>query len=249
VSLTITIPLGKGPKTFTCKEKEKEWWEQSYLYECTKEKEPDTPKPEPPPTPPNRYREIFFCWAKADLNEGKCEPGPLDMGKESADNSAKAAAKNQQSFKELAADFRERYKVTQVTGYTSPEGPLGPLGKFEGNKVLADERAAKALELANERACFPRRSEICFAGGLEGVTRVNGGPISSKRAPEYPLLRKAEIRLAPPEETKEPEAATKSPVLNLPSDYLQCPQNVIDLAFPPQKEAKPDKQDVGPPCP
>jgi hypothetical protein len=228
-SVIFTIPLEKFPKKFTCKEKQKEWWEQSYLYECTKEKEPAPPEPKPPAPLSDRDHEIFFCWAKAELNEDQCKPGPLDKGKESADNSAKAAAANKKALGDLAGDFRDGYKVTGVTGYTSPEGPAEPLGKFEGNKVLADERGTEALKIVASRACFPRRPEVC---GIAGITPVNGGSLSGS-APEYPLLRKATIHLVPAP-SSEPGKPAKPGSLDLPKDYLQCPQEVIDRAFPKQ---------------
>lgn len=234
-SVTITIPLEKPPKKFQCKDKQKEWWEQSYLYECTKEKEPSPPKGEPPAAQTARDREIFFCWAKADLNEGKCAPGPLDKGKESADSSAKAAAANKQALQDLRKDFSDGYQVTGVTGYTSPEGPAGPLGQFEGNKVLADERGAKAVEIAGQ-TCFPRRTEICIPGGVTGVKPANGGSLPGSAA-EYPLLRKATLHLAPPspKQKSEPE---KPVDLNISPTYQFCPPEVIELAFPKQSSKK-----------
>jgi hypothetical protein len=228
-SVTLTIPLEKSAKSFKCKDKQKEWWEQSYLYECTKEKEPSPPKPEPPAQKLAHHREIFFCWANADLNEGKCQPGPLDKGKESADNSAKAAGANKQVLRDLAEDFRDDYQVTAVTGYTSPEGPAGPRGQFEGNKVLADERGAKALKIANE-VCFPRRPEVCISGGLTGVTPGNGGSLAGSAA-EYPLLRKATIHLAAPR-AKGTTESDKPSDLKLSPDFMYCPPDVLELAFP-----------------
>ena len=239
-TVTITIPLEKGAKTFKCKDKQKEWWEQAYFYECTKEKEPAKQEPPAPLSPTDH--EIYFCWATPKLNEGKCEPGPLDKGKQSAANSAKAAAANKQELSRLAGDFREGYRVTGVTGYTSPEGPDEPLGKFEGNKTLADERGAKTLEIAKE-ACFPRRPEICITGGPTGVVPANGGSLPG-RPEEYPLLRKAMIHLAPPSQPGQTDAPAKRSDLQLPKDYLQCPRQVIDLAFGNQSSKKqpgPDK--------
>jgi hypothetical protein len=230
--IILTIPLEKAPRKFTCKDKRKEWWEQSYTYQCTKEKDPAPPKTEPPAPLAARDREIFFCWAKAVLNEGQCKPGPQDKGKESADNSAKAAAANKQALDDLNKDFGAGYKISGVTGYTSPEGPPGPLGEFEGNKILADERGTEALKIIASRSCFPRRPEICIPGGVAGITPANGGSLPGS-APDYPLLRKATVHLVPPAPASEPGKPEK-PSLDLPKDYFDCPPQVIDLAFPKQ---------------
>jgi hypothetical protein len=236
-NVILTIPLEKGAEVFKCKDKEKEWWEEVYQYECTQEKEPSPPS-KPPAALSARDREIYFCWATTDFNEGKCsKAGPLDKGKESADNSAKAAAANAQALTALRGDFSDRYKVTAVTGYTSPEGPPGPRGKFEGNIALADDRGKEALNIVASRACFPRKPEIC---GLTGITPANGGSLPGS-AGEYPLLRKATIHLEPPPPSSEP-SQPKKPGLNLPEDYLQCPPGVIELAFGKERSKKlPDK--------
>lgn len=240
VFVRLEVPLEKAPRTFTCKTKQKTSFVFNYSYVCWKE--PSPPKPESPAKLDPREREIFFCWAKTDLNKGKCVPGPRDKGKESADKSAEAAAKNQQNLKDLRADFGDRYRLTTVTGYTSAEGPEAPAGKFPGNEVLRNKRAEEALSQA-DLACFPRKPELCFPGGLKGVTKLNGGqPPGHPAESEYPLQRKATLHLEPPLQPTGTDAPHKPNLQLPPKDYVECPAEVIRLAF--RGESPPKKEDV-----
>jgi len=229
-NFTLTIPLGPKPKTFECKDKVKEWWEQSYLYECVKEREPDTPKPEPPaqPTPLGpQTRSVYFCYSTAEVNDNKCAQSPADPSRKSYEKLGRDYQKlNEESKAGLQADFSNKYSVTEVVGYTSPEGPDKPAGPFEGNVRLAQDRAKAALEFA------------IGPGREKGVAIRGGGSIPGPES-DYPLFRRSEIRLSPPAAapaTAQPDAPKID--LRIDPEYLNCPPQVQDLAFPPEKEAK-----------
>lgn len=217
-SLSWEIRFGKTTPTFSCKDKVNEWWEWSYAYECTKEKEPDTPKPPDKLDPLTRT--VYFCYSTTELNDNKCAKSPADPHRKSYEKLARDYQKlNEETKEALKADFAKGYYVSEVVGHTSPEGPAGPRGTFEGNVPLAEDRAKAGLKFA-------------IGPGREKGVNLRGGGSGKGPESDYPLFRIAEIRLAPPEKTKEPDAPTKPPDLNLPTDYLKCPPEVINLAFP-----------------
>ncbi len=55
--------------------------------------------------------------------------------------------KNKVVFAEIQALLGQGYRLTQIHGFTSPEGPIGPKkgSSFEGNQMLAQERADAVL--------------------------------------------------------------------------------------------------------
>lgn len=183
--LKWTIPLGKVPR-FECPVREKVTLVEVVKFTCEKYVFV------PPKVPDFRTRYIYFQWASTDLNNNLAGEGDLTSGNLSA----------------LITDFKEGYRVSTITGFTSPEGPMGRLGRFEGNTKLAAERAEKAKDHVKD-ACLqtmgtwglspqlPRLSmrpsnplDGCFVGGEKAVVprgcgegtapRCTGGELYTK---------------------------------------------------------------------
>ena len=195
----------------------------------TREREPYSPQPEPPaqPTPLGpQTRSVYFCYSTAEINDNKCAKSPADPSRKSYEKLGRDYQKlNADNKAGLQSDFANKYFVTEVVGYTSPEGPDKPAGPFEGNVLLAQDRAKAALEFA-------------IGPGREGVTIRGGGSIPGPES-DYPLFRRSEIRLSPPPAAPaagQPGAPKID--LRLDPDILNCPPQVQDLAFPPEKESK-----------
>lgn len=224
-SLVFTIPLGKSTPTFTCKDKVTEWWEKVYFYTCTKEPDPEKPKPDVPAKLDPLVLPVYFCYSTAELNDNVCAKSPADPHRKSYEKLGRDLKQtNDETKSTLKSAFDKGYSVSKVVGLTSVEGPIKPGPGFEGNQLLSEDRAKAALEFA------------IGPGRERGVQLVGAGPESSKE-PEYPLMRRADIHLAPPANVSPGEPDAKKPDLFKRLDF-NCPPNVQDLAFPPDKEAK-----------
>jgi hypothetical protein len=224
-SLVFTIPLGKTTPTFTCKDKETEWWEKLYFYTCTKEPEPEKPKPDVPAKLDPLVLPAYFCYSTAELNDDICANSPADPHRKSYEKLGRdLKRKNDETKSALKAALDKGYSVSKVVGFTSIEGPIKPGPGFEGNELLSKDRAKAGLEFA------------IGPGRESGVELQGAGPESSKE-PDYPMKRRAEIHLVPPAAVHTGQADTKKPDLFKRLDF-SCPPNVQDLAFPPDKETK-----------
>jgi hypothetical protein len=75
------------------------------------------------------------------------------------------------------------FQVTNVAGFTSPEGPLEPNKKFIGNKALAQARAVAAARKV-QAACPQATAEDAKAGPTAGACFVSGAQAAGAADPE-----------------------------------------------------------------
>jgi uncharacterized protein DUF4157 len=132
VVVTGSIPLGSTPK-FDCPTRERVTVVETVNFVCAKEEyvpPHDVPAPEKK-VPDSRKRYIYFLHAQDKVNHDLVGEGDL-------------TASNLDALKH---DLSEGYRVSEITGYTSPEGPMKRGPGFEGNVALAKERAVAAKNL------------------------------------------------------------------------------------------------------
>ncbi|HET7841455.1 MAG TPA: DUF4157 domain-containing protein [Terriglobia bacterium] len=177
---TWTYQFG-GPPKFDCPTQEQVTLVQVVKFECQKEEHVPPPK-----RPDSRTRYIYFKWSKKDLNyslEGDLTGENLDA---------------------LRKDLEEGYRVSAITGYTSPEGPMKAGPGFEGNISLAKERADAAKDQvlqickgimglraiiegkwapASPFSAEPPNVDSCFVGGANAVV-----PLRCDQVPGEPCV-------------------------------------------------------------
>jgi len=146
-----------------------------------------------------------------------------------------------ENLSELRNDFSNGYKISSITGFTSPEGPMDPQGAFEGNKALGLKRARTALAKLRDY-CMPRRDEACFAGDPEKMP-VDGGElhtlvkkhkeVEGKRLAEHAVdefegnvpKEKSEFEINPD------ESSQRSPELQKALEKKKTPKQRADLVY------------------
>jgi hypothetical protein len=82
----------------------------------------------------------------------------------------------------LTGDLRDGYQVSNIRGFTSPEGPLAPHKGFMGNEELARKRAVAAAKLVRsvcptKKGKAPGSADSCFVGGESAVTPTGEGEL------------------------------------------------------------------------
>ena len=85
------------------------------------------------------------------------------------------------SISEISVLLGKGYRVTNITGFTSPEGTLKPSHGFEGNEGLAERRAQAALAMI-QQTCSPLRmrdSVNCAPNVAKELKPVGGGELHS----------------------------------------------------------------------
>lgn len=83
----------------------------------------------------------------------------------------------------LRANLADGFQVTNVAGYTSPEGPMGPGPGFIGNIALAQKRADAAARQV-QAACPQGKAEDKKAGPTAGACFVTGTQAKGADDPE-----------------------------------------------------------------
>jgi hypothetical protein len=135
----------------------------------------------------------------------------FDYAKDSIDRSQSAS-----ELSALAQNLNDGFQVTNIAGFTSPEGPMPPgRGRFIGNTALAQARADAAKQQV-ETLCPPTASP-CIAGGANvagspdpelytrvtvddsgQVVEVEGAPLADAAVGDF-LVAPAEERHRTPE--------------------------------------------------
>jgi hypothetical protein len=114
---------------------------------------------------------------------------------------------------EIISYIRQGYTIARIDGFTSPEGPLGrhPSGRFEGNILLAQERADKArddvrealrqalqLQISNETTNQRFRTALASGFPVAGQAESFGSRPSQPDIPEGQLYSHLTTTLAAP---------------------------------------------------
>lgn len=128
------------------------------------ETERDVPAHDVPikvPVTDHETRTIYFDYARDSI----------DAGRSAADLAS------------LGTLLGTGFQVTNVAGFTSPEGPMEPNRKFIGNKALAQARAVAAAR-AVQSACPQVGAEDAQAGPTAGACFVGGAQAAGAADPE-----------------------------------------------------------------
>ncbi len=250
VTPTVTLkgPLPGEPKLpkFDCPTREKLTVVEVVKFKCVKE-EYTPPHDVPPPekkVPDSRERYIYFLYAKDKVNHNLVGEGDLTAA----------------SLDALKGDFRDGYRVAQITGYTSPEGPMQPRGHFEGNIALGKERAEAAKKLVLERCAgdIPMRAvtgqlpvqipqvswqppnllDACFVGGADAVVPQGGGELHTKVEKGKELEGKPLAKHAVGEfEGAKEETPQRTPELMKQLEQKATPEEKAELVYPKLRRA------------
>jgi Domain of unknown function (DUF4157) len=158
VTATVTVDLDPPPKV-ECP-KEKIHLEDRPVYSCVKETfvpPHDESKEIEKQISDTRERYVYFIKATDKLNPDVAGEGDL----------------SEMNLTELRNDVGKGYKVSAISGFTSPEGPMKRAGTFEGNRALGLRRARTALGIVRNN-CISRSDEACFAGDPEKMPADGG---------------------------------------------------------------------------
>ncbi len=162
---TVTYTPGSPAQDFKC-----ETTTFPVTYKCTKQE--TTPPRDVPiivnlPFPP-RTHNLYFDFANDNVTSAKNKYGK---------DHPNIVARNEETFQKVREDLQHGFRISAITGFTSPEGPMGAgKGKFEGNEKLAQERADAAFRVFAEGGlCAIYREEACFTPSKDAVKRVAGG--------------------------------------------------------------------------
>lgn len=145
VGVSLQIQWGAEPRRPPrCEER---WVRSGFTYDCMEER--DVPPQQLPgrrdvTRVDQRAYNLFFRYATANFDD----------------------ARNAQAVAALQQDLGANFQVTEIEGWTSPEGPMGRgAGGFEGNDALSGERAEAARRRVADELCPPDTS--CFAPGAQ----------------------------------------------------------------------------------
>ncbi|PPL00688.1 protein of unknown function [Parapedobacter indicus] len=90
-------------------------------------------------------------------------------------------ARSAQMLTEITTLLQEGYRVTRVTGHTSPEGPMQRGRRFEGNEQLGQSRATAALaemeSICAAQQLRMRDSRRCTADAIRDVQPIGLGEL------------------------------------------------------------------------
>ncbi len=157
----IEFTPGRGNKKEDCR-REKRSVVEIPRFRC--ETERDVPAHDVPikvPVTDRETRTIYFDYAKDSI----------DAGRSAADLAALPTL--------LAGGFQ----VSNIAGFTSPEGPMEATKKFIGNKALAQDRAVAAAR-AVQAACPQKTAPDTQAGPTAGACFVAGAQAAGAADPE-----------------------------------------------------------------
>jgi hypothetical protein len=225
--VVITVTPGKTSPQPKCPT-EKVRIGKKPVYRCVKETlvpPHDETKETEKQVPDTRERYVYFVKSTDNLNSDVAGEGDLST----------------KNLGELRSDFAEGYKVSGITGFTSPEGPMKPTGTFEGNKALGLRRAKTAMGIVRQN-CFPRREDVCFAGDPEKMP-ADGGELHTLVQKGKEVEGKRLASHAVEEfEGKEPrehsdvasnpdESAQKTPELQKALEKRTTPERQADLIY------------------
>jgi hypothetical protein len=189
--VTLTIELGKRPKQVRCQDS---YFERSipvYAYECTRL----IPEQQQTHT---QTRSLYFEYA----SETVAARGRSADRRRQAENE-RGAALNDQEIPRIQELIDQGWQVSEIKGYTSPEGPREPRreGGFSNNE-LARKRSAAARDyiqsLCNPNGALTMRQRTCIIPNapVEGVgellsaegpggEELEGTPLIREVAPEF----------------------------------------------------------------
>jgi Domain of unknown function (DUF4157) len=227
VTANVIIDLDTPPPKVDCP-KEKIHLEDRPVYSCVKESfvpPHEESKEIEKQVPDTRERYLYFIKSTDNLNPDVAGEGDL----------------NKLNLSELRNDLGKGFKVSSITGFTSPEGPMKRAGTFEGNKALGLRRAKTALGIVRAN-CIPRSDEGCFAGDPEKMP-VDGGELHTlvQKGKEVEGKRLAshavdEFEGKVPKETSDvvnnpEETPQRSPELQKSLDKRATPEQQAELVF------------------
>lgn len=90
-------------------------------------------------------------------------------------------ARSARMLTEITTLLQEGYRVTRVTGHTSPEGPMQRGRRFEGNEQLGQNRATAALaeieSICTAQELSMRDSRRCTADAVRDVQPIGMGEL------------------------------------------------------------------------
>lgn len=113
----------------------------------------------PVPYRDTRNRFIYFDYANANIDR----------------------ARSAQMLAEITTLLQAGYRVTHITGHTSPEGPTQQGRRFEGNEQLGQNRASAALteieSICSAQQLSMRDSRQCTAGVVRDVQPLGLGEL------------------------------------------------------------------------
>jgi Domain of unknown function (DUF4157) len=147
-------------------------------------------------------------------------------------------ARSAGELSELSLQLAEGYQVTNVEGFTSPEGPMGPGRRFRGNVQLAEDRAQTALRRvqqlcsqstsANAPSCASAAAAVSplGRGELYTLTREEHGRTREARGRELATHAVGEFRAQPEEERH------RTPALEQALQQARTPEQQADLIYP-----------------
>lgn len=130
-----------------------------------------------PPRPATRYRPV-------PGSEQTSRYIYFDYAKDSIDETTSA-----DELRLLEANLRAGYRVTDIVGFTSPEGPMQPRdpnwrrsGRFRGNEILGQDRAVAARDRIRDICGRLHRGAggTCFEGGESAVTPRGRGELYTR---------------------------------------------------------------------
>lgn len=151
----LKIPLGSKPEKFDCKTTAVEF---RNTYTC-QQKNPDRveEKTRTVPLTDTLHKAVYFNHAQHNVDTGK----------------------NKIVFAEIQALLGQGYRLTQINGFTSPEGPVGPKkgSSFEGNQILAQERADAVLKKITKMCA--KEDTACANDAITSVTPLGKGELYS----------------------------------------------------------------------
>jgi hypothetical protein len=160
-TINVEITPGRTNKKEDCRREKRSVVEIPH-FRC--ETERDVPAHDVPvkvPVTDHETRTIYFDYAKDSI----------DAGRSAADMAS------------LGTLLGTGFQVTNVAGFTSPEGPMEPNRKFIGNKALAQARAVAAAR-AVQSACPQATAEDAKAGPTAGACFVGGAQAAGAADPE-----------------------------------------------------------------
>jgi outer membrane protein OmpA-like peptidoglycan-associated protein len=155
VTGNLKIPLGSKPEKFDCKTTSVEF---RTTYTC-QQKNPDrvAEKTRTVPLTDTLNKTVYFNHAQhnADID------------------------KNKIVFAEVQALLGQGYRLTQIQGFTSPEGPVGSRKgrSFEGNQILAQERADAVLKKITKMCA--KEDTACATDAITSVMPLGKGELYS----------------------------------------------------------------------
>jgi hypothetical protein len=188
---TLTFEIGKRPEPVRCRETTIERYFPIYAYECTKL------IPEQRQTH-TQTRSLYFEYANSTV----AARGRSADRRRQAENE-RGAAMNDQEIPRIQELIDQDWQVSEIKGYTSPEGPRQPRreGGFSNEQLARDRSDAARAYIENlcnpngalsmrRRNCIIPNAPVSGVGELlsadgPGGEELEGTPLIREVAPEF----------------------------------------------------------------